>query len=174
MGVFMFKVYAEENDENISLNLYADDIVEDTYTIDYPQCGYGGGNILISPQENYALFESWSGQSDHAFVLFKICNKRLEKILEEGYCYGEAQYIFDENEKTLFQLNDMYEWIDATPGEISRVAKLRKYNLYDLSQTEKDIMYHFTKDFEDGFQMNFEVKDNRIRLILEGEEFEIK
>ena len=61
-----------------------------------------------------------------------------------------------------------------SPKETYIMAKLLKYNLYDLSQTEKDIMYHFTKDFEDGFEMNFEVKDNRIRLIIEGEEFEIK
>ena len=78
----------------------------------YPDRGYAGGSLYLSPSNLYLLFSYYSGQSEEAFSLFRIGNE-LEAVYEMPYSYGEiASYAFSNNEGLLIQClpNTCAEW----------------------------------------------------------------
>ena len=102
------------NDENdITLSIISDGKVVYLFPVSYPLAGYGGGTLLLSLSEKYLLFSYYSGQSEEAFVLFKIDDYGLESVYESGYLCGEdARYFFSNNENLLIQTLPAYigEW----------------------------------------------------------------
>lgn len=93
------------NDENdISLSVIFGGKTEFSFPIPYPQAGYGGGSLYISPSQLYLLFSYYSGQSEEAFTLFRFAENRLNLVFESPYLYWEAaSYCFSQNEKLLIQ-----------------------------------------------------------------------
>lgn len=93
------------NDENdIVLSVVSNGETKYTFPVPYPSEGYGGGTLLLSLSEQYLIFTYYSGQSEEAFILFRIDSDVLKPIYESGYFYGEgASYIFSNSEKFLFQ-----------------------------------------------------------------------
>jgi len=86
------------------------------FTLPYPSLGYGGGSLFLSPSESYLLFAYYSGQSEEAFVLFKI-GSGLEMVFATDYFYSDAAcYSFFMDEKILIAqstpntLPDQYDW----------------------------------------------------------------
>lgn len=70
----------------------------------YPSAGYGGGALSLSASEGYLLFSYCSGQSEEAFIVFRIAGDDLEPVYESGYLFGEgAGYLFSDDEAFLFQ-----------------------------------------------------------------------
>ena len=69
----------------------------------YPEGGYGGGSLYLSPCDSYLIFSYYSGQSQEAFNLYRISDK-LEMVYEMPYICGEAaSYGFSTDEKILIQ-----------------------------------------------------------------------
>lgn len=93
------------NDESdIALSVVSDGVTKYVFSVPYPLEGYGGGALLLSSSEKYLLFSYYSGQSEEAFILFRIDENALEPIYESGYICGEdAGYIFSDSEAFLFQ-----------------------------------------------------------------------
>lgn len=92
------------DDDNLILSLISNNKTEDTYMLFYPSGGYGGGFLQLSPSEKYLIFSYFSGESEEAFSLFEIENKRLKLLYDSGYLYGEeANYNFVNDEKVLVQ-----------------------------------------------------------------------
>ena len=94
------------NDDNgILISIKSDNEIIHTLEISYPSAGYGGGRLLLSPSKQYLLFSYYSGESEEAYIIFKISDSHLESVYHSEYLCGEgASYIFSESEEFLFQL----------------------------------------------------------------------
>lgn len=74
------------------------------FEVPYPDAGYGGGGLFLSPSEQYLVFVYFSGESEEAFILFKIEEDSLEVQYASAYLYGEdGDYWFSEDEKIFLQ-----------------------------------------------------------------------
>lgn len=93
------------NDESdIVISVIYGGEVKYAFPVSYPAEGYGGGTLYLSLSERYLLFSYYSGQSEEAFMVFRIDGYGLELLYESGYLCGEgAGYIFSDNEELLFQ-----------------------------------------------------------------------
>lgn len=93
------------NDGNdISLSLLSGGRTEYVFELPYPDAGYGGGSLRLSPSEQYLVFAYFSGESEEAFLLFKVEAASLKLLYESGYLFGEnADYCFSEDESLLLQ-----------------------------------------------------------------------
>lgn len=92
------------DDDDLILSLVSNNKTEDTYKAYFPSGGYGGGSLQLSPTEKYLVFSCFSGESEEAFSLFEIENRRLKLLYDSGYLYGEdARYSFVNDEKILVQ-----------------------------------------------------------------------
>ena len=90
------------DDDKFTLTIVSDGKKLFNLSLNYPEYGYGGGSIYLSPSDSYLLFAHYSGQSEESFTLFRITDK-LE-IVYESYLSGEAaDYWFSEDEKLLIQ-----------------------------------------------------------------------
>jgi len=99
------------DESDISISIISNGETVYHLPIPYPRKGYAGGSLLLSESNTYLLFAYYSGQSEEAFVLFKIGDK-LETVFEAPYLYGEAaSYGFSKDEKLLIQgLPNICEW----------------------------------------------------------------
>lgn len=90
-----------------------------TVSIPYPDAGYGGGGLLLSPSEQYLAFVYFSGESEEAFTIFRIGQDSLEIEYESEYGYGEnGDYYFSEDEKIFMQvLGDGYAGEQEQEGD---------------------------------------------------------
>ena len=55
-----------EDDDDILLSVVTDGRVADTFTVDYPSAGYGGGELYLSPataMERAPATPSWQGRA---------------------------------------------------------------------------------------------------------------
>jgi len=99
------------DESDISISIISNGETVYHLPIPYPRKGYAGGSLLLSESSAYLLFAYYSGQSEEAFVLFKVRDK-LETVFETPYLYGEAaSYGFSKDEKLLIQcLPNICEW----------------------------------------------------------------
>lgn len=95
---------ALDDDDDIILSLVSNNKTEDKYKAPYPSGGYGGGSLQLSLSEKYLVFSCFSGESEEAFSLFEIEDKRLNLLYHSGYLHGEdARYSFVNDEKIMVQ-----------------------------------------------------------------------
>lgn len=127
------------NDESdILLSVVSNQETKDTFLVPYPSAGYGGGTLLLSLSEQYLLFSYYSGQSEEAFILFKIEGYHLEPVYESGYLWGEgADYLFSDNEEFLFQTLRTGWWYKdeaKTDKNGTQFYKFGEINILDIKK----------------------------------------
>jgi hypothetical protein len=85
----------------VSVQLRLKDGAVDEVLLPYPRAGLGGGRIIVSPSERFALFAMFSGQSEEAYELFGI-GRGITRVAGLSYQFGEgASYCFSPDEKFL-------------------------------------------------------------------------
>lgn len=126
-----------EDEDNILLSLVANDEVESTFQVSYPSAGYGGGSLLLSPSEHYLVFSYFSGESEEAFMLFKIDNKGLKFLYDSGYLYGEdANYCFVNKEKILIQTFRTGSWYEEDAEVDENGDKYYEFGIINIFNVE--------------------------------------
>lgn len=94
-----------DDDNDIFLSIKSGNEIIHTLEVSYPSGGYGGGKLLLSPSKRYLLFSYFSGESEEAYIIFRICNSHLESVYRSEYiCAEGASYIFSQSEEFLFYL----------------------------------------------------------------------
>lgn len=135
-----------ENDIVISISMKKDDEILHTAEVPFPSAGYGGGMLMLSPSEQYLVFSYYSGQSEEAYILFKIRDTCLEFIYGSDYLYGEgASYLFSEREELLYQAlpNSIGPWYRENAEEDENGEPLFEFcqiNVLDIQ--EKTVSCH--------------------------------
>jgi len=98
------EIHLHDGDDDFSISIVSDGKVLFDLPLPFPRRGYAGGSLCVSPVGTYLLFAYYSGQSEEAFMLFKIKQNALEMVFESPYRYGEAaSYGFSDDEKLLVQ-----------------------------------------------------------------------
>jgi len=125
-----------EDDDDIILSFSLNGEVFDTYEIPYPDAGYGGGFLILSPSEKYLVVSYFSGESEEAFSLFEIEGRRLKFLYDSGYLYGEeAHYGFGDNEEVLvqtFRTDAWYEENAKTDENGDRYYEFGELNVFHI------------------------------------------
>ena len=104
-----------EDDDDILLTVVTDGAVTDTYAVDYPDGGYGGGELLLSPSGRYLIFSYFSGESEEAFLLLETTGGHLAPVYSSGYRCGEGtSYAFLAGETLLLETLRTGWWCDDT------------------------------------------------------------
>ena len=114
----------DENDVSVSIELNGETLF--CFPVAYPSGGYGGGFLQISPSESFLLFSYYSGQSQEAFILFRIIDSKLEMVFDLPYLCGEgACYCFSNEEKLLIQglphSYTLFDWEDTIEEGFSEI-----------------------------------------------------
>ena len=125
-----------QGEDDISISLHDGEEIKCSYSVPYPSCGYGGGTLLLSPTEQYLLFAYYSGESDEAFMLFRIAGDKLELVYESACFFGEdANYCFNGDENCLMQALRTGWWC-ADEVEVDEAGKafyeFGKINVLDI------------------------------------------
>jgi hypothetical protein len=81
-------VRVEVNDAEIAIVVTYDGAAVARAAIPYPRHGYGGHELLLSPDERYLALWLYSGQSEIGYELFAF--PRLEHLHSFGYVLGEG------------------------------------------------------------------------------------
>jgi len=133
------KVVLEDDDE-ITLSLISNEIVEDRLEISYPSGGYGGGSLQLSPSKKHLIFSYFSGESEEAFILLKVKNGQMKVVYDSGYLYGEdANYTFVNDERILiqtFRTGTWYEEAAKTDKNGDTYYEFGELNLFDIETLE--------------------------------------
>lgn len=125
------------NDESdIVLSVVSNGETKATFPVPYPSGGYGGGALSVSASEKYLLFSYYSGQSEEAFIVFRIAGDDLESVYESEYLFGEgADYIFSDDEALLFQALRTGWWYEEeaeTDNNGNRYYTFGQTNVLDM------------------------------------------
>lgn len=124
-----------EDDREIFLTLISKGEVRDRFELPYPNAGYGGGGLKLSPSGKYLVLSYFSGESEEAFALFEV-SEGLKFLYNSGYFYGEgAKYGFSADEKTLIQTfrTDNYYRENAKTDENGELYyNFGELNLFDI------------------------------------------
>lgn len=173
------------NDEgDIVLSVVSNGETKFTFEIPYPLEGYGGGTLLLSLSEKYLLFSYYSGQSEEAFILFRIEGEALKTVYESGYLYGEgAGYIFSNNEEFLFQTLRTGWWyeseaeMDKNGNRFYEFGEINILNIMKKTLNKHRVQIYPSSDWkeevtdEGDFLLSKIVNDDRISVIMPwGEE----
>lgn len=159
------------NDESdIFLSIISDGETKGTFPVSYPSAGYGGGSLLLSLSEQYLLFSYFSGQSEEAFILFKIDGCHLEPVYDSGYSYGEcASYRFSSDEEFLLQTMRIDWWykenaeIDGDGNQFYKFGAISMLNIKEKTLNKHIIHVYPSSDWEE------EVTDNGLFQLSETE-----
>mgnify|MGYP001172889686 CR=1 FL=1 len=85
----------------VAVQLRRGEIVVDEVLLPYPSAGLGGGRIILSSSEQFALLSLFSGQSEEAYELFSV-GHRLTSLASLSYQLGEAaSYCFSPDDSLL-------------------------------------------------------------------------
>jgi hypothetical protein len=87
---------------DISLSIISNRKTMFNLTVQYPDCGYGGGFLYLSPSNTYLIFTFYSGQGDESFILYRI-TETLEEIYRLCLCGEASSYGFSDDDKFLIQ-----------------------------------------------------------------------
>lgn len=156
-----------DDEDDIFLSFMDHGQTQFVFEIPYPDAGYGGGGLFLSPSEQYLAFVSFSGESEEAFVLFKIEDDSLEVQYESGYLYGEdGDYSFSEDEKLFLQTLRTGAWYageEEVDADGNKFYEFGAINAFDLQQ--KTFAQH-TVDVCPSDDWEEEVTDNGAFQIL--------
>ena len=159
----------KQNNIAIILKLMDGNLILDTYFIEYPECGFGGCDLIESPDHSMVVLGLYSGSSDYAFKLFKASGDILELINEEDYSYGDAYYMWSSDNKKLYQIVDSYLYMNVTDKDIYCVGKLNIFDIVGSHKETKEIFYNFA-DYDlcdlDFFRMSFGTIDNKPCVVM--------
>lgn len=168
-----------EDEENIFLSLITNDEVEHIFEVSYPSSGYGGGSLLLSPSEEYLVFSYFSGESEEAFMLFKIAHKRLQLLYASGYLYGEdANYCFVNRETILIQTFRTGAWyeedaeIDENGDKYYEFGVINIFNVETQELNTHNIRVYPSDEWEEeetdygSFMFSEMINDNAFSVIM--------
>jgi hypothetical protein len=100
-GRLSVEVSAPGNGGRLAVQLRRNDGSVDAVLLPYPRAGLGGGHILLSPSERFAVLSMFSGQSEEAYELFRIADG-ITRVGGLGYQFCEAaSYCFSPDETSL-------------------------------------------------------------------------
>ena len=159
----------EQNGIAMLLKLVDGDSILDTYPVEYPVCGFGGCDLIESPDRSMVVLALYSGQSDYAFKVLKASEGKLALVTEEDYSFGEATYIWSSDGKKLYQIVDTYLYTDVSDFETHRVGTLNIFDIFENRKETKEITYDFAGfdlDELDFFRMNFSVIDGKPCVVM--------
>ena len=162
----------EETEQNIIavlLKLVDGDSILDTYPVEYPECGFGGCDLIHNPDNSMVVLALFSGQSDYAFKVFKASEGKFVLVLEEDYSFGEAIYMWSSDGRKLYQIVDSYLYMDVSDFETHRVGTLNIFDVFEKSKETKEITYDFAGfdlDELDFFRMTFTIIDGRACVVM--------
>jgi hypothetical protein len=114
--------------DGIGVQLLRDDVVIDEVLLPFPNAGLGGGHIVLSSSERFALLSTFSGQSEEGYELFRL-DDRITLVARLSYQFGEAaSYCFSPDESLLVMAlpSSCIEWWspwdegEAEPAEEGR------------------------------------------------------
>lgn len=145
-----------EDEDDILLSYIEDGQTRSVLEIPYPDAGYGGGGLFLSPSEQYMAFVSFSGESEEAFVLFKIEDDSLEVQYESGYLYGEeGDYAFSADERLFFQTLRTGTWyageeeVDADGNKFYEFGAINVLNLQEKTFVQHTVDVCPSDDWEE-------------------------
>ena len=99
---------------------------EERIDFPYPDAGFGGGALALSPSERLLLFSYFSGQSEEAYRLIST-EPQLRELGSCPYLFGEAaSYAFSPDEQTML----MALPASCTPWEKDHLQEDRSGNLF--------------------------------------------
>lgn len=159
----------EQNGIAVLLKLVDGDSILDTYQVEYPVCGFGGCDLIESPDHSMVVLALFSGQSDYAFKVFKVSEGKLVLVLDEDYSFGEAVYMWSADGKKLYQIVDTYLYMEVSDFETHRVGTLNIYDIPEKRKETKEITYVFAGfdlDELDFFRMVFSVNDDKACVVM--------
>lgn len=171
------KVVLDDDDELI-LSLVSNNKTEDTFKMPYPSGGYGGGSLHLSSSEKHLVFSYFSGESEEAFSLFEIGNRRLQFLYDSGYLYGEdAHYSFVNDEKILVQTFRTEFWYkenartDENRDMYYEFGELNLFNLETHELSRHTIHVYPSEDWEEegtdvGTFMFSEINGGQLSVIV--------
>jgi len=159
----------EQNGIAVLLKLVDGDSILDTFPIEYPECGFGGCDLIDNPDHSMVVLALYSGQSDYAFKVFKASEGKLVLLLEEDYSYGEATYMWSGDGKKLFQIVDTCLYMEVSDFEQHCVGTLNVFDVFETRKETKEITYDFAgfdPDELDFFRMTFSVIDGNPCVVM--------
>lgn len=159
----------EQNGIAVLLKLVDGDSILDTYPVEYPECGFGGCDLIQSPDNSMVVLALFSGQSDYAFKVLKASEGKLALVTEEDYSFGEAIYMWSSDGRKLYQIVDSYLYMDVSDFETHRVGTLNVFDIFENHKETKEITYDFAGfdlDELDFFRMNFSVIDGKPCVVM--------
>lgn len=171
------KYLVEEKNDALYIKLYDYDNLLDSISVDYPDCGYGGYDIIENPTGDRIVLSMYSGQADFWFVVFTIKDNKFDFLIEEPVSYGVASFMWSDDGNKLVQLVDSYSFWDANNDGSYPVGYVNIFDINYSYKETKQISYDFT-DYDmndiDFFTMNLEKRDGIIVVQLPCErEFKI-
>ena len=174
-----------EDEDDILLSVISDGETKFTFSVPYPEGGYGGGMLFLSESEQYLVFSYFSGQSEEAFLLFRIDGCNLEPIYHSEYCYGEdGNYYFSREEDFLVQTlrTGWWSWFEEEAQTDSEGNPCYEFGLIQiLDITKRELSRHVIHVYPSGdweeetdvgpFQISEIINDNTINITMPwGEE----
>lgn len=163
------KYTVEENNDALYIKLFNVDCLLDTKTIAYPDCGFGGYDIIENPSGDTIVLSMYSGQADFWFIVFTIKDSKIDYLIEEPVSYGVASFMWSDDANKLVQLTYSYSFWDASNDGIYPVGYVNVFQIDTSTKETKEISYDFT-DYDmndiDFFSMNLEKRDGKIFVML--------
>lgn len=161
-----------EDDDDILLSVVTDGRVADTFTVDYPSAGYGGGELYLSPLGQHLVFSYFSGESEEAFLLLKIVQGHLEPLYSSGYRNGEGtSYAFLAGESLLLETLRTGWWCEdtaETDQDGRAFYRFGEIRLLDIGKGAMEV--HAVRVYPpSGWEKNEDEDEGEFR-ILEAEE----
>lgn len=162
-----------QDEDDIFLSFMKHGETQCTVSIPYPDAGYGGGGLLLSPSEQYLAFVYFSGESEEAFTIFRIGQDSLEIEYESEYVYGEnGDCYFSEDEKIFMQvLGDGYAGEDEMDAQGNRCYEFGMVN--HLKLPEKELTQHMIYVYSEDIQEEEELGTLQILGLRENGTLEI-
>ena len=128
------KYLVEEKNDALYIKLYDYDNLLDSISVDYPDCGYGGYDIIENPTGDRIVLSMYSGQADFWFVVFTIKDNKFDFLIEEPVSYGVASFMWSDDGNKLVQLVDSYSFWDANNDDSYPVGYV---NIFDINYSSK-------------------------------------
>ena len=163
------KYLVEEKNDALYIKLYDNELLLDSKSLNYPDCGFGGYDIIGNPSGDTIVLSMYSGQADFWFVVFSIIDEKIDFLIEEPASYGVASFMWSDDGNILVQLTDSYSFWDASNDGSYPVGYVNVFEIDTSTKETKEISYDFT-DYDmndiDFFSMNLEKLDGKILVKL--------
>jgi hypothetical protein len=142
----------------------------------FPRRGLGGGRIILSPSQRFAVVSMFSGQSEEGYELFRL-DAGLERVASLGYQPGEvAGFCFSNQEDLLLMAlpDTCCEWwrpwedgegeADGEDRLSFRFGQIRVLNI----ETDTVSVHEIRVSVEEGWHPSDQSYDPDLKPRLEG------